>query len=83
MGRIGKPEFAQALERAAQEVDDPGVRETATRALAALRMPQAASDPQPAAVETPAPPEPTVGAAPEKPVPQNETDDCVPRFDGK
>jgi hypothetical protein len=51
---------------------------TLHRALAALRMPQAASDPPPAAVETPAPPEPTVGAAPEKPVPQNETDDCVP-----
>jgi HEAT repeats len=40
MGKIGKPEFAEALERATQD-GDSGVREMAVRSLGALAVPEA------------------------------------------
>jgi HEAT repeats len=72
MGRIGKPEFVKALERAAQEDEDAGVRETAARTLAAFPISKATSDPQPAAAEASAPPGAAVEGASEKVPPMVE-----------
>jgi hypothetical protein len=79
MGRIGKPEFADALRQAEQD-EDAGVRETASQALHAL--------PQPEIVETePAEAKPIeVGvenAAAQTEAPETQAPIFVPKFDGK
>jgi hypothetical protein len=66
MGRIGKPEFVKSLARAAQEDEDPGVRETGwSRARTVPDAPKAASAPPPSAEKTSVAPDAATEAAPE------------------
>jgi HEAT repeat protein len=87
MGRIGKDEFAEALQEA-QSDEDPGVRETATQAWHALPKPES-TETQPAEAEASNEAKPAGVAAessalqPEASAAPSEAPMFIPRFDGK
>lgn len=89
MGRIGKAEFAEALQEA-QCDEDPGVRETATQALSVLPKPET-TEAGPVEAEEPKEDKPAEvsgeATAPEPqsetPAPELEPPIFVPKFNGK